>query len=251
MPKTKSAHTPPIVRHGERGNVFLLILLGIALFAAISFTMSRGMRTEGVDRLDDRKAELLIAEISSDSQKFQRAVDLLRRKGCSENQLSFWGDSNGDGADTNADDYHNPNAPTDRSCHIFDSNGAHLRKPENWNFLNVMVFGITDDPAGGGPFSGGADLLAVREVDIATCQKINTKFTDYTGSGFATENSLNTVPSAGNIFIGTYNDAGGAMPDDGETEAGAETFFRQGHSQACIARGGASRFYYYKVLLER
>ena len=56
-------------RKTEAGNVFLFILLGIVLFATLSYIMSRGFRTTGTDQISDRRAELAATEIMNFSQQ--------------------------------------------------------------------------------------------------------------------------------------------------------------------------------------
>ena len=48
---------------GESGNAFLIVMLGIALFAALAFTVSRSMRSDNTSRLSQREAVLAAADI--------------------------------------------------------------------------------------------------------------------------------------------------------------------------------------------
>lgn len=112
-------------RRGEAGNIFLFILLGIVLFAAISFVMSRGFRSEGTSKVSARQAELIASEIIAHGQAIKRTVERLQRKGCSENEISFYSDK----MDIEAffkNNYNHGTAPIDKSCHVFDPNGGGL-----------------------------------------------------------------------------------------------------------------------------
>ncbi|MCB9981246.1 MAG: hypothetical protein H6860_02470 [Rhodospirillales bacterium] len=76
-------------RSGEAGNVFVLILLGIVLFVALSLSISRGMRSDTTSNLSKQEAALAASDILAYAQKVERAVNRLRRKGVSENDISF------------------------------------------------------------------------------------------------------------------------------------------------------------------
>jgi len=88
MPQNKN-------RHNEAGNVFLFILLGVVLFAALSFTIARGFRSTTTSQMSAREADLAATEILDYAQQIERAVDRLRRRGISESEISFdspvWG----------------------------------------------------------------------------------------------------------------------------------------------------------------
>lgn len=80
---------PNNIRRGERGNVFVFILLGIVLFAALTLALTRGMRGETTGAMTAQKAVLAAADILDHAQQLGRAVDHLRRRGISENDISF------------------------------------------------------------------------------------------------------------------------------------------------------------------
>lgn len=109
----------------QSGNIFLIVLLGITLFAGLAFTISRSMRSESTGRISDREIRLATTEIIEYSARVERAVNRLRRKGCSENQLSFEGvgefmiDVAG-----NRLNLENKNAPEDFRCHVFHPDGG-------------------------------------------------------------------------------------------------------------------------------
>ena len=112
-------------RDTQKGSAFFYILLGVVLFGTLAFTVSRGMRGQQTEAMSDRQAELAAADIIAYGQKIMRAVDKLRRKGCSENEITFE-DNNSISKKTNgtAFDYTNPNSPGDFSCHVFHESGG-------------------------------------------------------------------------------------------------------------------------------
>lgn len=114
----------------QNGNAFLFILIGIVLFAALSFTVARGLRTQTASSISEKDASLAAAEILDYAQRIQRAVDRVRRRGCSENEISFENEV--------VAGYENANAPNDNSCHIFHPNGGSVSYviPKN-EWLNI------------------------------------------------------------------------------------------------------------------
>lgn len=101
----------------ESGNVFIIILAGIALFAALVFTFTSSSK-KGTGNLSKQQAKIAAQEILSYSRLVEQAVDRVRRNGCSENEISFENDT--------VTGYENTNAPTDNSCHIFENEGGRL-----------------------------------------------------------------------------------------------------------------------------
>jgi hypothetical protein len=84
MPRNNAPH-----KNGQKGNAFLIVLLGIALFAGLSFTVIRSMRGDNTTRISTRDIQLAITEIMDYGQKLERAANRIRRKGISENDISF------------------------------------------------------------------------------------------------------------------------------------------------------------------
>ena len=118
------AHKP------EQGNVFFLVLAGIALFAALSFTVSRSSNTKSTTILTEKQASLAASEAMDFAQSTARGVSRLLTQGCSENQISFESPPF-DGSS----DYANSDAPNTLSCHVFSSAGGRVKfrnLPEEW-----------------------------------------------------------------------------------------------------------------------
>lgn len=73
----------------QSGNVFIIILMGIVLFAVLSYTVARGRASETTDKLSAQKAALAAADIVNYAQRLERGVARLRQKSISENDISF------------------------------------------------------------------------------------------------------------------------------------------------------------------
>tara|TARA_B100000686_G_scaffold339746_1_gene414316 strand:- start:9971 stop:10720 length:750 start_codon:yes stop_codon:yes gene_type:complete len=112
-----------------RGNVLFLILIAIGLFAALSYAMTQPGR--GGASIDQERASLLAGEIFRELAAMDQAVKRLQLiKKCSDTEISFAYDSDGDGDIDSNDDYYNPNAPTDFKCHMFHEDGGGLDWPK-------------------------------------------------------------------------------------------------------------------------
>ena len=195
--------TPPNknARQSERGNVFLFILLGIVLFAALSFTMSRGFRSEGTSKVSQREAELAASEILDYTQKLQRAYDRLRRQGCSENDISFESSVKPAYAFTTTD-----------NCKIFHPDGGNMDVFPDADYLNTSkvyiayeryrvggTFGV--DNAGEDSRSELIFYMGMANSDI--CRAINKKL------GTLDANGDNPSRGGSHIhpgFTGTFTD---------------------------------------------
>ena len=118
----------------ESGNALWFILVAIGLLGLLTVMLSRsGSNTNETGSYEQNV--IAANEILSYAKNMENAVQGLLARGCSENELSFWHDSNGDGVEDNNDDYFNTvSTRTDRSCHIFDVAGAGI------NFREITEF---------------------------------------------------------------------------------------------------------------
>jgi hypothetical protein len=179
----------------ECGSVFIYIMIGVFLFAALSYAVATSMR--GNTGVSSERQKLAAAEIIATGNRFTEAVTRLRLKGVEKRAISF--ENNIDLA------YTNPNCTTDE-CRVFANAGGGLSwetPPPNitaapWFFSG----GIAVDGIG----SAAGDLaiyLPVIPADV--CSQIN-ELLGNTNRGEA-------VPVvAANIngldqFVGTYANA--------------------------------------------
>jgi len=108
----------------QSGNVLFIILLAIALFGALSFAVSNSLQSDTAGIMNERDAKLAAADILNYTQVIQRAVDRVRSKGCSENDISF--------ENTTVSGYaHTPDV--EDKCKIFNPSGgsANWQSPAN------------------------------------------------------------------------------------------------------------------------
>ncbi len=118
----------------QRGSVFVYILLAVALLAALSYAVSRGNRNS-TSTMTDQQAKLAAQEIIEYGNTVAAAVQKLRLRGCLDTEISF--------ENSTYAGYINPNAPSDKSCHVFDLNGGNIeyaKSPDPYFFLSNPVW---------------------------------------------------------------------------------------------------------------
>ncbi len=81
--KTKSEHI------SSSGNALLYVLIAIALFGALSFTISRQSRNSESGTLDEAKVELYATQILSYARQVQSVIDQMTITGSSMSEFDF------------------------------------------------------------------------------------------------------------------------------------------------------------------
>lgn len=203
--RQNNSHQP-----GQRGNVLWFILVAIFLLGALGALLARtGGQTD--DTGDSEKATITASRLIRSATSIETTFQNLLMQGCSENTISFWQDDNGDGVEDSADPRYNPAAPTNRSCHIFDSKGGgatpHSGLDDTYNvaqFINVgtpardLYMVVQHDNAG-----------APRGISREVCIAVNR----LAGNNF----DINALPQANmttNPFTGSFS-TGTALGDNG------------------------------------
>lgn len=172
--------------NSQSGSALIYIFIGIALFSALIFIISRGSN-QNTSQLTEQKGKISAVSIIDYSRSLEGAVQKLISNGCSENEISF------DVPPYTANP--NSNAPSDKHCHVFHSNGGKLNANASglsWTFSSNAAFPNQGTSAGElGAYLGG--------LDTTTCQKIN----DTLNNGLTVSTSFTgTIYSS--TFAGTY-----------------------------------------------
>ncbi len=210
----------------ESGNIFLMIIIGIVLFAALMFTLTRGMN-ESPTNVSDRQAKLTASDLLTYGQRMERGVARLFRNGCSENDISF--EHGGAGG---SDYVHSPVA--EDKCKLFHASGGKVSYTSLADGVNNEYFTGSNEVDGVGNAtacgSGTActDLIALYEVDGNVCEQVNRALKI---GPFAEPGTLSTTKFTGDF---TYADI----------ISGAS-----GEATACVTNGGNS--YVYMTLFAR
>lgn len=232
----------------EHGNVLVYILIVVALFAALGFTVSNMMRSSG-GSIAGEKVGISAAEVLDYGKALHDAVQFLRiSKGCGEREISFARPP----FDETDMDYDNDNAPEDYSCHIFHPSGSgmsYVKGSEDTNGQQDWIFTAANDGDHIGHHCSDdecADLMAILPgVPKSLCQDINKKLgiSDDKNNITQEDNSFEIDPFQGEY---TYE----ARLSDNSTQGALE-----GQALGCV-RGNAApqdadTYYFYQVLLAR
>lgn len=109
----------------QSGSVFVIILVMIGLFGALSYAMTRSTRTDSTT-LTQYQADLIAAEFIEYGALVRSAIHSLKVNGCTNEQISVESPATVGLKSTNSalPLYENPDSPTDKRCHIFYPNGG-------------------------------------------------------------------------------------------------------------------------------
>ena len=222
-------------RAHEAGNVFIFILLGVVLFAALAYSVARGMQSETTTKLSNREATIAASEILAYAQRIERAVNHLRRKGTSENDISFDQE-----IETGYD--HSPVQPAEHQ--VFNTSGGAISwqsPPQRSNDGSEWFFTgetcIPDIGTGSAGCAGDADetneelIIGLSGLDSDVCSQINNRL------------NISGIPA----------DGGGGLDTtkfQGDFDNGTEVTLAGGpFNAACFSFGGDNHFYF--VLIAR
>lgn len=224
----------------QGGNAIIMVLIAVVLFGALAYTFMRGAKS-GTGNLSAQQTRIAAQEIINYAGKIERAVNKVRQRGCSEEQISFENSLDSDHA--------NASAPSDDTCNIFESAGAGAAPydaPANW-FV---------DTTGGNTFyytSGDPIELVGTDCTSDTCTELNLVLWNITQPLCEEINrqlgySFTTVPTSvfrGCPFDGTYDCAGVGAIALAFTDANLK-----GKRAACFEHG-TNDYSFASVLLER
>ena len=238
----KSSKNQAAQRPCERGSAIVLILVAIALFGLLSFTMAKGTRT-GAQNISKEKASLLATETLEYGRAMKNAIHDLLINGCAETEISF----------ETGGSYINPGAPADKSCHVFEPEGGGLRLkpiPEDIQTLNTLYrnpFFVGKTAVLNVGTTAGELYLWMRTRSKDVCMKYNTLagVSNLTSDAPA-EAGFDSAP----LFVGTYS-AGATLGDDndGANFSGKMTGC---HKDAAETDTDGSPYYdFYYVLIAR
>lgn len=237
------------MRHNEKGNVFFFILLGVVLFAALSYMIAKGMRSQTSNMLTERQLELAVSEILGYAQNIEESVNKLRRKNISEGEICF---SYSRISALNNAAYNNVPACADDSYKLYhpDGGGLPFRSiSDNWlesSHSGDQGYGewmFTNRSAvidvGAGPLNAvsSLELLAhANHLKPELCEAINAKL------------GITGIPDNSNNF------APAAPVNTGFTAASGQinVVALSGKRAGCFRNSTAwDSYIFYKVLIER
>lgn len=140
---------------------------------------------------DTERSSLYASEILKYASGLAASINRLQQSGCSENQISFWTDTNSDNTENSSDKFYSSVAPTNHSCHVFDAAGAGMKySVPNPAWLDqtkstspgydTLIFNAWNAAYGVGKNCGSSGetdcselLLIVPYVSLDVCKAIN------------------------------------------------------------------------------
>ena len=218
---------------GQQGNVLFLILIGVVLLGALTFTISRGQ--QGQHGISKEKLIVFAAETVQYGGELKQALQTVLDTGISEADISF---AHGDAPSQYGDEAVDPD-----STEIFSYNGGKAEykspNPEISTATYWEFYGESAMPQVG---SSRADLIAVLpDVTREFCDAFNT-YVDLDISATYPDDPATCFKSAdANRFNGSFN----ASPNTLDTS----TFSALPAPMGCASCG--SNYHAYIVLYER
>ena len=199
----------------QSGNALFLTLIGIVLFGALSYALTQSGQTSG--SIDQEQASLMASDILQYAQSIENAVASLRISGgCSETDISFNHDFDGDGSYIDADDVNNnPTSPSDLSCHVFHPNGGGI---EHVVYLEQPYSQISAPPAfgqfnfwpstvlGAGQDDRNDLVMTAASMNPQVCRAINRGLNVPLPDGEVPNDPFTTMEASNTNFQGSFRD---------------------------------------------
>ena len=154
----------------ESGNVFVIVLLGVVLFAALMFTFSRSAR-QGGENLSAKQLDVSISDILSYAQSIERATNRVMTGGhYSESQIDF--------DNSIVAGYANLTCGADSKCKVFNPTGGGAtwqNPPEGFNDGSGWIISGENAVPGIGADIAADLVLLLPGLIAVTCAAINEK----------------------------------------------------------------------------
>lgn len=230
----KTKREQKMTKAGEKGNALIYVLIAVALFAALGFTLMNQSRNEGTEELDDAKAELYATQLISYAAQAKSVLDQMYYSGTGVGEYVFLA----------PDDTGFNTAPHIHK--VFHPAGGGLLKG---SLPAAVVDQLSSTPAAGwymGRFNNvewtdttGTDIiLTAYQISQAVCSKINENITGSASIPSITNNAK-TYLIDGAEFSGTNSDL--------DTTACASC---EGYMSLCVKDAG-NIYSFYTVLADR
>ena len=242
----------------ENGNALWFILIAVMLLGLLTVAMTRGGSSSNETGSYEQN-QIIANEVLRYASSIENGVQSLIARGCSENDISFWHDSDGNGTEDGSDDYYNDDSPADRSCHIFQAEGAglsYIDPNERWLDSNtgniahgsyyITGYGLVEDVD-----STSAELLFILPlIKEGLCTSLNQTL------GVSVipvdDGIISTAAYEARKFTGTFPTASYGLGDDSGLSNNGVI---DGKTSLCIQTQGnaplANTYHFYHVLHAR
>lgn len=230
-------------RSQETGSAIFIILIGVALFGALSFVVADMLRQGDPSKVSEQKLALMADEIVEYGRSIRQSVQALRiSNNCAEDGISF--------EDTNLTGYAHAPVAAD-SCKIFDPAGGgmtYIAPKTEWldpsnsaeDHYGEYYFSGADkvDKVGN---SGTNDLIMFLPwIKEGLCKRINVKLGIITNADTLDNDDWTFDPT--NEFVGTYSTTANLIGSDDDTLDG---------TMAGCGQDDSGDFFFYQVLIPR
>ena len=206
----------------RNGNILFIILIAVALFAALSFTITSGGRQQNPGKRETGKLEA--SKILSFANQVKAGVDRLRFNDCNLDSLDF-GNTTWHFMDSETNYIvpvgHNPNAPVDRSCALFHFEGLGIPLVEfpQAGVDDSAVTNTAHEPGSGRIIVGSVSgvgfetrpelILQINYIREEVCREINNGFgldgvpIPQTNPAGLIADFTGTIPPTVPVYVGT------------------------------------------------
>lgn len=251
----------------QRGSALFVVLIGVVLFAALSYTVARSLQTgTTTDVLNKSQIDMAASSIMNYGAAVERAVAGRLQNGCTESQITFYTPDSQFAQVGDPNTYLNPTGTT--ACSIFNA-GANMpeTKPnvnwfmpqfsadndfQRWSFRsNVCVEGVgtglSEASCAAGPPSNKELVAVLNFLKRDVCLEINRRLgIDPAGTEPPNDNGCRL----GIFYKGVFDTTTpGAIGDNGGTKFDGRMSGCYRVSAACAA--GTVTYEYYHVLIPR
>lgn len=235
----------------QSGNVLFIILIAVALFAALSYTIAQSGRG-GTSALSREQAALQATEIIQYGNTIAQAVSQIRLRGYLDTEISF----------ENSDEsgYVNANCMDD-ACEVFNVAGGgmtYIEPNENWlvdisslsktgAYGEVYFMANADIDTVGTDCDDAAErgckdlLLLIPYIRKEICDQINAKLSI---DDYASKNINNFDYADSDKFTGSYGATNNASIGNG-------TSFLDNKLSGCISEWDHPSYTFFQVLIAR
>lgn len=222
----------------QRGNATIYVLLVVALFAALTFILSRQQDSSESSTLDATRAEIIANQVLAYPMQVKQAVDMMTITGVDASDLEFMlpGEAGFDPPSVSPMTlvFHPEGGGLIRATLPADAVNQTTADPEaGWYLGRIGNIEWTQTPM--------TDVVLVAwQIAKPLCEAINMKLTGST----AIPDIANTIP---NVFIDESRHSGSNAPTfDASDCAACESM-----PALCVSDSGGTRFGYYSIIVNR
>ena len=243
----------------QRGIVIGPILFVVALLAMLAMAIAAGTGVFSGDT-SAVNAKAQAAAILEQANEFKMAVERVRGHGCSDTEISFENTILNSYTSPVAS-YTNPNAPSDKSCHVFDVNGggiSYKRPPIEaldskyggelgfgyWVFSGKTCVNYT----GKCRASKASLIMGCLFISKDVCKEINQKLGNPMPANDAAYADVGCGVLTYHFFGGSYTDPPSSTIDGGTANTKVIGCYKGG---TCGIPTGGGGYHFYQVLILR